>query len=78
MSLMIRCDNLRAAKAKARTVVAHGSDIAGETIKAYVLRRDGHTTCVEWRGSRICHRLIAGHITRGMWVDPSDLPCVIY
>lgn len=43
---------------------------------ASVLCRDGDTIIVTRTGKRITHERVAGHVTGGMWVDPSDLPCV--
>lgn len=39
-----------------------------------ILRRDGDTERHMVDGT---NRRIAGWITRGMWVDPTDTPCII-
>jgi len=75
MSIMIKCDNLREAKQIAREIVNDGGGFA---ITSYILKRNGDTVAVDIKKGRIRHRLIAGHVTLGMWIDSSDLPCIVY
>lgn len=44
---------------------------------AYVLRKDGDTDEYRMVGGKVVKTRRAGHVTLGMVVNPSDLPCVI-
>lgn len=43
----------------------------------YVLRADGNTDVYRMVGRRVVRTRVAGHVTLGMSVVPSDLPCVV-
>lgn len=49
----------------------------GPVKPAYVLRRDGNTDVYSMVGGKVAKTRRAGHVTLGMCVDPSDLPCII-
>jgi len=73
---MVRAANLRQARRIARESVVDARN-AGEAATANVLRRDGDTEVYQCVGRRVTRTLRAGHYTRGMWIDPADLPCVV-
>ena len=44
----------------------------------YLLRKDGDTDkYVMAAGGKIVRSRVAGHVTLGMVVNPSDLPCIV-
>ena len=74
---MVRYPSLREAQADAKTHPVECRD--GDTYgSAYVLRRDGDTDCYTMQQGRVTRNRMAGHKTCGMWIDPTDLPCVVY
>lgn len=80
MPAMTRIANVATAKRILREdmqTVRHAGST--ETQVAHVLRRDGSTDTVRMDGQtgRVTVTRTAGHITLGMQVDPTDLPCII-
>lgn len=80
MPTMIRIASVNLAKRALRNdmiVARDGGTIATQI--AHILRRDGNTDTVRMDGKtgRVTVTRTAGHITLGMQVDPTDLPCII-
>lgn len=44
---------------------------------AYVLRRDGDTDTFRAVDGLVVHERVSGHVTLGLVVNPSDLPCIV-
>lgn len=81
MATMMRMRTLRDAAAACREHLRDCRDNAENGVlpqPVYVLRPDGHSDkyAIDSTG-KITRSRVAGHVTRGMWVDPSDIPCVI-
>lgn len=62
------------AKAKA-AVMETATDT--ETDQVNVLLVTGETMRVVRVGRKVTTTKVAGHVTHGMWIDPSDLPCIV-
>lgn len=48
-----------------------------QTDQVNVLLTSGDTVRVVRRGRKVTTTKVAGHVTHGMWIDPSDLPCIV-
>lgn len=77
MATMTRCRTLIEARRIAHEAVMDAWREEGRTAAANVLRRDGDTEVYQIVGRRVTVTRRAGHLTRGMWVETTDLPCVI-
>lgn len=80
MPHMTRVSNLASAMRRLRDDMrTDRSNGCTATQVAHVLRRDGDTDTVRMDGQtgRVTVTRTAGHITLGMHVDPTDLPCII-
>ena len=70
-------DLFRVAKAVLRDEITE----YGKTKPVAILRRDGNTDLVYWTGrkdDRIRVVREPGHRTGGMWIDPDDIPGIVW
>ena len=78
MATMTRFDGVRAANEAAKGSLLHAMKNGDGGGTMYVLRPDGDTDKFTISGRRIVRQRIAGHVTLGVWIDPEDLPCVVW